>query len=363
MIKASTWRAAETQYICGRYWSIKALMKNNNYKTMKKDMKNKDPLVSIIVPVYGTEAYLPACIESLCRQTYSNIEIILVDDQSPDGCPEICDSYAGKDSRIRVIHQKNKGVSGARNTGMDHVSGYYVMFVDSDDELYPDSVELLLQDACKYDADIVSASAKIVGEDGQIVETVEEMDCEIFTDDKPLLLLLDEDPIGHVVWAKIFKSDFIKDIRFEEGKAIGEDGFFMFQCYIKNPRPLFVHHNVAVYQQNIRPGSSSRLRFSDKTLSMLYFFEKKKAYIIENLPKYTDNLYQAEVCVNLRLLDAMCSTDDKKYRPLQRRCIKTVCALRTYYKPINRHHEQLVWIASHGLYGIYKTLVRMKYYR
>ena len=101
---------------------------------------NKDPLVSVIVPVYGTEAYLPACIDSIRNQSYQNLQIILVDDQSPDRCPEICDSYAQKDPRIQVIHQKNTGVSGARNTGLQHVTGEYILFVDSDDELDRKSV-------------------------------------------------------------------------------------------------------------------------------------------------------------------------------------------------------------------------------
>ena len=123
-------------------------------------MKECNALVSIIVPVYGTEAYLIACIESLCKQTYENIQMILVDDQSFDNCPQICDDYAKKDSRITVIHQENKGVSGARNTGLAHAIGEYVMFVDSDDELYSNAVEVLLGDALKYGADIVWASEK-----------------------------------------------------------------------------------------------------------------------------------------------------------------------------------------------------------
>lgn len=272
-------------------------------------MENKDSLVSIIVPVYGTEAYLPMCIESILAQSYSNIQLILVDDQSPDRCPQICDEYAEKDSRVLVVHQGNKGVSGARNTGMRYVSGEYVMFVDSDDELLSNAVEVLLQDACKYDADVVSALAKIVDEQGRVVENPKEGYYEVFRDDRPLLLLLDEDPSTYAVWAKIFKSTFIKDIYFEEGKNINEDSFFLFQCYIK--KPLVIQHNVILYQQNIRPGSSSRLKFSDETLSMLYFFEKKKAYVAENLPQYIENLYQTEVCVHLRLLDALCGTKEK----------------------------------------------------
>ena len=120
-------------------------------------MEKLNALVSIIVPVYGTEAYLSACIDSILNQSYKNIQIILVDDKSPDKCPEICDDYAKKDSRIIVVHQENKGVSGARNTGLLHATGDYIMFFDCDDELYHDSVRCLLYKANECEADIVWA--------------------------------------------------------------------------------------------------------------------------------------------------------------------------------------------------------------
>ena len=134
----------------------------------------KNPLVSIIVPVYGTEAYLPACIDSIRNQSYQNLQVILVDDQSPDRCPEICDSYAQKDLRIQVIHQKNTGVSGARNTGLQHVTGEYILFVDSDDELFPNAVEILLHDAQEYGADIASAEKRIAGKKESYEMTMED---------------------------------------------------------------------------------------------------------------------------------------------------------------------------------------------
>lgn len=326
-------------------------------------MKTKDSLVSIIVPVYGTEDYLPSCIESILAQSYSNIQLILVDDQSPDKCPAICDTYAEKDIRIHVIHQENKGVSAARNAGMYHADGEYLMFVDSDDELLPNAVEILMKDAYLYDADIVSANIKTVNEEGRIINAQEDGNYMFFQEDEPLLMLLDEDPSSYSACAKLFKTCFVKNVQFEEGKHNGEDGFFMFQCYIQKPRPRFVQHNVAVYQQNVRPCSSSRLVFSKNTLSMLYFFEKKKDYVHNNLPQYTENLYQTEVCLYLRLLDILCSTDDKKYRSLQKYCIKKVRELRVHYRPINAHHNRLVKIVSNGLYGIYRLLVRIKYYR
>lgn len=324
-------------------------------------MKKDNTLVSIIVPVYGTEAYLPSCIESICNQSYTNLQIILVDDQSPDRCPEICDSYAQKDPRIMVIHQENKGVSGARNTGMQYVKGEYLMFVDSDDSLSSDAIELLLQDATNFGADIVSAMAKIVDESGKIIREYADSDYITFCDEQTILLSLQGDDNANAVWAKLFRVQFIQDIRFEEGQDRNEDGFFLFQCYLK--KPILVQHNVTVYQYITRTESSSRQAFSDKYLSMLYFCDHKKELIAKHYPHYLEQTYNMEVRTNLQLLDILCSTPDKKHIALQKQCVDTVRQLCKYHRPINNHHKMLAWVVAHGLYPLYKWAVCLKYYR
>ena len=317
-------------------------------------------LVSIIVPVYGTEKYLPACIDSICNQSYENIQIILVDDQSPDNCPAICDAYSKKDSRITVIHQNNKGVSGARNTGLDNATGSFVMFVDSDDQLYSNAVELLLKDAFEYQADVVSASKKRSALKEQSFCAVEEGTYTIFQNDEPLLLSLAGDRNTNSACAKLFKSSLVSDIRFVEGLDIHEDGFFIFQCYTK--KPVLVQHDVFVYQYNLRENSSSRQIFSDKHLSMLSFCEKKKAIVYACCPQYEKEVLNMEERVCLQVLDLLCSTTDKKYRGLQKECVKKVRKLRMYHKPINKHHRILALIVSFGLYPLYKKIVRFKHY-
>ena len=116
------------------------------------------PVVSIIVPVFNVKSYVSECVGSLCRQTYTNLEILLVDDGSTDGSGEVCDEYAGRDERIRVIHQANRGLSGARNTGLDNVQGEYIAFVDSDDLVSPNYVETLYELLMRYDADIAACA-------------------------------------------------------------------------------------------------------------------------------------------------------------------------------------------------------------
>lgn len=324
-------------------------------------MAGNDVLVSIIVPVYGTEEYLPACIDSICRQSYQNLQIILVDDQSPDSCPEICDDYAKKDGRIVVIHQKNKGVSGARNTGLHYATGDYITFVDSDDELYPEAVGILLSDALKYKADIVSALKRFVDMNGRSDRSSENGECSVYCDEEPLLLSLKGDKNTNSACSKLFKSEFIKGIRFVEGKNINEDVFFVFQCYMR--KPVLVQHNTAVYQYNTVEGSNSRQLFSEKYLSMLYFMECKKKLIRENFPQYIEEAYNMEVRTHLQFLQVLCRTNDKKYKALQKPSIDTVRRLYKYHKPINSHHKKLAWIVSHGLYPLYKMAVRFRYYR
>ena len=324
-------------------------------------MEKKEILVSIIVPVYGTEAYLPACIDSIRCQSHPNLQIILVDDQSPDGCPEICDRYARMDERIMVIHQKNKGVSGARNTGLERASGDYIMFVDSDDKIYPDAVEILLHDALFHGADIVSADQ---GGDAAIRETERrygENDCRVYRGEGVVRLALEGRCFTPSACSKLFRSRLLCDVRFEEGKSNHEDGFFFFQCCMK--KPTVVQRDVAVYQYNFREGSGSRGAFSDKYLAMLYFCQRKKELVEAHYPQYMEERHNMEVRTNLEFLDVLCRTTDKKYKKIQRQCVRTVCRLFRYHKPINGHHRQLARIVKFGLYPLYKWAVRMKYYR
>ena len=121
-----------------------------------------DELISVIVPVYNGEKYLPICMKSLLEQTYRNLEVILVDDGSKDGSGAMCDAYAAQDSRVRVIHQANGGVSSARNAGLDQVTGKYVAFVDADDYVEPDYLKRLCEDLTRHEADLSSCDYREV---------------------------------------------------------------------------------------------------------------------------------------------------------------------------------------------------------
>lgn len=128
---------------------------------------SKDPLISVIVPVYHVEKYLTKCVDSICSQTYDNLEIILVDDGGDDMCPSICDEYKKIDSRIKVIHKKNGGLSDARNAGLDIATGQYLYFVDSDDYIDDHTIEFLYASIVANGSDIAVCEYVRVSEDGE----------------------------------------------------------------------------------------------------------------------------------------------------------------------------------------------------
>ena len=143
-------------------------------------------MISIIVPIYNVEKYLPQCLDSLISQTYRDIEIILVDDGSPDKCPEICDAYAKKDARIKVVHQINGGVSSARNTGLKASRGEYIGFVDPDDWVAPEMYEKMMEALADHKADLAICGYQYCHADGSMIVSKR--------DDAPMLRYSTHDP-------------------------------------------------------------------------------------------------------------------------------------------------------------------------
>ena len=130
---------------------------------------NNTPLISVIVPVYNVEKYLRKCVDSIVNQTYKNLEIILVDDGSPDNCGKICDEFAEMDNRVMVIHKENGGLSSARNAGLDIATGEYITFVDSDDYIENDTYEKVVVAINKFDSDLIFFREKSVDESGKTI--------------------------------------------------------------------------------------------------------------------------------------------------------------------------------------------------
>lgn len=250
--------------------------------------------ISIIVPVYNVERYISQCIESLLSQTIEDIEIILIDDGSPDSSGSICDEYANRDSRIKVIHQRNQGVSVARNTGISVARGSWITFVDGDDWVEKNMCELALNQAEKYKADITIWSYfKNYATEEKELELIPGGD-SIFIDDKDMLELkaiypyYDEKILKNtvsagVVWCKLYKKDFIldKNLRFKEGLTRAQDTVFSLNAFEEASK--IVYFNKSLYHYRITNTSiCSGTKYIKDTLtpfnSLLDEFSKFIAY-------------------------------------------------------------------------------------
>lgn len=176
--------------------------------------------ISVIVPFYNVEKYARKCIESIINQSYKNIEIILVDDGSPDCCGKICDEYAQKDKRIKVIHKKNGGLSDARNIGIKEATGKYIGFVDSDDYIAPDMYEYLYNLIKQNNADISICGVQDFYEGKEFVEQLIEENIEILNKEDAIKELLNDKKIRSHAWDKLYKKELFDNIEYPKGRKM-----------------------------------------------------------------------------------------------------------------------------------------------
>ena len=260
---------------------------------------NHSTLVSIIVPVYGVESYLSTCIDSLLTQTYQNIEIILVDDESPDRCPQICDNYAAKDSRIQVFHKKNGGAASARNVGLDNASGKYVCFVDSDDVVCKTYVAALVARLEVTNADLaVCGYYKLYKSKKEVIECISSN--QILSQKEYLLQFLDDWTCG-LIWNKIFKREKIGMVRFAEGHKI-DDEFFTYQVVMNCDKVVLFDEPLYVYRMRISSVMGASEKYKERIISdKLEYQVERYEKVTMRFPDLTDQ-YLRNLMDNLILL-------------------------------------------------------------
>ena len=229
--------------------------------------------VSIIIPVYNVEPYLPRCVESILAQTYTDWELILVDDGSPDRCPEMCDAYAASDKRIKVIHKVNGGLSDARNHGLDAATGDYILFVDSDDYIHPHMLQTMTRLAKEKDADIVQCSY-IRGASNSF-PTIEEKALYHLFDNKTIFSSTKQHTI---LCAKLYRRILWDGLRMPIGK-VHEDDFTTWKLYYRSQRTVTTDTPYYYYYKNPRGIMASEARRFNPVLVEAYderisFFEK-----------------------------------------------------------------------------------------
>lgn len=264
-------------------------------------------MISVIIPIYKVEPYLRRCVDSVIKQTYKDLEIILVDDGSPDGCPKICDEYAKTDPRIKVIHKENGGLSSARNAGLDIISGEYVSFVDSDDYIHPKMIEILYNEMIKSRTLASSVEYKRIYTTDVCSIFQNPEDYCIFTTDEEYINDNYFEVIFNVIWGKLYDSSVWNNLRFPEG-MIYEDEYLKPALMDRiNFKYAFIKKPLYYYYNN--PNGESKSLFSEKRLDkikaifqcLIYYKQHKNHIMCKKLRKYFVGyfftyMYRAENC-------------------------------------------------------------------
>lgn len=239
-------------------------------------------LISVIVPVYNVENYLDKCIESIVQQTYSNLEIILVNDGSSDSSGKICDEWGKKDSRIIVIHQENRGGGAARNVGLDCAKGEYVAFVDSDDYISLKMLECLY---CKFcdGIDIVECSYCITnGDQAKFDDECGEYSSKLYSMKEAMSENIKDNIFRQLIWNKMYRKKIIGNIRFPIGKKI-DDEFWTYQIIGNTNKLIRIDRSLYAYRQ--QEESVMHLLSDEKRFQAIEAKTNRHYYICKNIPE------------------------------------------------------------------------------
>lgn len=269
------------------------------------------PEISVIVPVYKVEPYIHKCVDSILAQTFSDYELILVDDGSPDTCGNICDEYAKKDARIRVIHKENGGLSDARNAGMKIACGEYVIFIDSDDYIDADMLSYLYENLRKADADMATCGIYEVYADR--IEKQEEEPEFVCSGEEAFRCILRGHTIRGEIWNKLIKRSCISDLGFPKGKLY-EDIFYtvdMMQRIKKvavgtKPKYYYLHRSDSITGKAYRP----------KLFDIIDGYTKNYQVVKQAFPKLEEEAECLWIWSRFIVLDKMLLEED--YRSIDR---------------------------------------------
>lgn len=243
-------------------------------KVMCSQKEGCAPSVTVIVPVYKVEPYLRRCVDSILAQTFRLFDLVLVDDGSPDNCGRICDEYAEKDSRIHVIHQENRGLSGARNAGIEWAfsesSSEWLTFIDSDDWVHSEYLEILLSAAARHDTDIVIG--RYVNSFGEDIPSFSGWTSSVWETEE---YYVNETVVASVSWGKLIRKKYYESLRFPAGK-IHEDEFTTYRILFRQEHLAVVDQPLYAYFQN--ENGIMRRKWSPARLDVLQALEEQAAF-------------------------------------------------------------------------------------
>lgn len=265
-------------------------------------------LISVIVPVYKVENYLDRCVQSIVEQTYDNLEIILVDDGSPDQCPKMCDDWAAKDQRIKVIHKKNGGLSDARNVGIAESNGKYLTFIDSDDYVDSRFIECLYTQIQKNGAQMSCVGIQMFDDKSRVNIDTEQHGMEIYTRKGAIEALFDSSKFRDYAWNKMFERSLFNTTTFPKGR-LTEDRAILFQLIGKCNCISYCPIKVYFYYQR----ENSCLHNPNKKLTQDWYWSSKERYIYtkDHYPEFALN-YKYFNYIILQCYSAL-DNKEKKY--------------------------------------------------
>lgn len=238
---------------------------------MKKELFKDAPLVSVLVPMYNTEKTIKRCIKSILKQTYTNLEIVLLDDGSKDNTYNIAKEFASQDKRIKLLTKQNeKNIGKTRNYLLNNYSGEYVVWVDSDDVLHKKYVEKLYKAISTTDADLGVCGFNLMFSNFMLFRPLFPK-IKTFENEKIYSNIILNHKVGFMLWNKIFKHELIKDIRFEEKVKFGEDFAFVFKYLSRVKKVAYI--NDKLYKYIVRPGSETTKKFSENKMTFVAYLE------------------------------------------------------------------------------------------
>ncbi len=268
------------------------------------------PIISVVIPIYKVEKHLDRCIKSVINQTYKNLEIILVDDGSPDNCGNICDNYAEQDHRIKVIHKDNGGLSDARNAGIKSATGEYIGFVDSDDYISEYMYEKLYELIEKNNADISCCGVSLCTKNSIRPQAIEEQTFVCNNEDAFRYMLEGKNMLNIWVWCKLYKREIFDKILFQRGKRY-EDVFFMNDLIpIINTVAVTTH---PYYYYVLRDESITNSDFVTDDLNIITAYEICKNTLSDKYPSLQKQIEFRYIWSHFFILDKMI-LERKKYK-------------------------------------------------
>ena len=307
-----------------------------------------NPLVSIVVPVYKVEKYLGECVDSILKQTYTNFELILVDDGSPDRCGELCEDYKKRNEKIQVIHKQNGGLSDARNAGTRIAKGDYITYIDSDDYISEDYLEKLVSAAVKYDADFVQGS--------YTRETFQSNTGEhIFDPEQAFRKLLTWDTVTVYAWAKLYRRSLFDGIEYPVGR-LNEDCCTTYKLILRSNKVVCIDDEIYYYR--ITPNSILTSKFNVKRFELWGVPEEIHAYLGDQAQSYKDELeyYTMRIGINL-LNDSSTADNDPHILSYQKNITAWLRQYNRHNPYMNKRYRMMIIVAT-TFPTIYKKILR-----